>query len=415
MMRAPVNKIIPFSNVDGPGNRTSIFFQGCPFNCLFCHNPETIHLCRGCGLCVQSCPAGALRMDGESVVWDSAKCVGCDTCIKLCPHDASPKIRWMTVEDVVEEVRRAAPYIEGITTSGGECTLRNEFLIELFTAVHKLGKTCLIDSNGSFDFEKDPRVLAVSEGVMLDVKAVEQSWSDELISHPRDVVLKNLDYLLSVGKLHEVRTVILPNRDRENEETVRYVAAHIADGCFYKIIRYRPYGVRERYQKLLGEFETDAAYAEYARHMAAVRAEGKRIIDAARAEGRHIIVLAGRPYHVDPEINHGIDTLITRSGAAVVTEDAVSHLVQPFETSVLNQWTYHARLYAAARYCCSHPDMNLVQLVSFGCGVDAITTDEVRSILQSGGRLYTQLKIDEISNPGAVRIRLRSLFAALEQ
>ena len=262
MMRAPVNKIIPFSNVDGPGNRTSIFFQGCPFNCLFCHNPETIHLCRGCGLCVQSCPAGALRMEGESVVWDSAKCVGCDTCIKLCPHDASPKIRWMTVEDVVEEVRRAAPYIEGITTSGGECTLHNEFLIELFTAVHRLGKTCLIDSNGSFDYEKDPRVLAVSEGVMLDVKAVEQSWSDELISHPREVVLKNLDYLLSVGKLHEVRTVILPNRDRENEETVRYVAEHIGDGCFYKIIRYRPYGVRERYQKLLGEFETDAAYAE---------------------------------------------------------------------------------------------------------------------------------------------------------
>ncbi len=276
MMRAPVNKIIPFSNVDGPGNRTSIFFQGCPFNCLFCHNPETIHLCRGCGLCVRSCPAGALRTEGESVVWDSARCVGCDTCIKVCPHDASPKIRWMTVEDVVEEVRRAAPYIEGITTSGGECTLHNEFLIELFTAVRRLGKTCLIDSNGSFDFEKDPRVLAVSEGVMLDVKAVEQSWSDELISHPRDVVLKNLDYLLSVGKLHEVRTVILPNRDRENEETVRYVAEHIADGCFYKIIRYRPYGVRERYQKLLGEFETDPAcaerYAALARELGAKKA-----------------------------------------------------------------------------------------------------------------------------------------------
>ena len=262
MMRAPVNKIIPFSNVDGPGNRTSIFFQGCPFNCLFCHNPETIHLCKGCGLCVRSCPAGALRAEGESVVWDSAKCVGCDTCIKLCPHDASPKIRWMTVEDVVEEVRRAAPYIEGITTSGGECTLHNEFLIELFTAVHRLGKTCLIDSNGSFDFEKDPRVLRVSEGVMLDVKAVEKTWSDQLISYPRDTVLKNLDSLLKGGKLYEVRTVILPDRDRENEETVRYVAGHIGDGCFYKIIRYRPFGVRERWQKLLGEFETDRDYAE---------------------------------------------------------------------------------------------------------------------------------------------------------
>lgn len=267
MMKAPVNKIIAFSNVDGPGNRTSIFFQGCPFNCLFCHNPETIHLCRSCGACVEKCPVGALRFDDQGQVrWDSGRCVGCDNCIRVCPHDASPKIRWMTVEDVMKEVRRSAPYISGITTSGGECTLQNEFLIQLFTQVRDLGKTCLIDSNGSFDFAADPRVLAVSEGVMLDVKAVGEDWSRELISYPRELVLKNLDYLLSVGKLYEVRTIIFPGRDRENEETVRYVAEHIGDGCFYKIIRYRPFGVRERYQKLLGEFETEADYAEgYAR------------------------------------------------------------------------------------------------------------------------------------------------------
>ena len=267
MMKAPVNKIIAFSNVDGPGNRTSIFFQGCPFNCLFCHNPETIHLCRSCGACVEKCPVGALSFDDQGQVrWDSGRCVGCDNCIRVCPHDASPKIRWMTVEDVMKEVRRSAPYISGITTSGGECTLQNEFLIQLFTQVRDLGKTCLIDSTGSFDFAADPRVLAVSEGVMLDVKAVGEDWSRELISYPRELVLKNLDYLLSVGKLYEVRTIIFPGRDRENEETVRYVAEHIGDGCFYKIIRYRPFGVRERYQKLLGEFETEADYAEgYAR------------------------------------------------------------------------------------------------------------------------------------------------------
>ena len=138
-------------------------------------------------------------------------------------------------------------------------------------------------------------------------------------------------------------------------------------------------------------------------------------VAAARKEGRRIIVLAGRPYHVDPEVNHGIDTLITQFGAAVITEDSVSQLADPFKTTVLNQWTYHARLYAAAKYCCSQPDMDLVQLVSFGCGVDAITTDETREILREGGKLYTQLKIDEITNLGAVRIRLRSLFAALEE
>ena len=160
---------------------------------------------------------------------------------------------------------------------------------------------------------------------------------------------------------------------------------------------------------------TDAAYAEYAHHMSLIRKEGERIIEQARAEGRRIIVLAGRPYHVDPEINHGIDTLITRSGAAVITEDSISNRVEKFPTTVLNQWTYHARLYAAARYCCTQKDMDLVQLVSFGCGVDAITSDETREILQAGGKLYTQLKIDEITNLGAVRIRLRSLFAALDE
>ena len=160
---------------------------------------------------------------------------------------------------------------------------------------------------------------------------------------------------------------------------------------------------------------SDAAYAAYEQHMAKLRARGGEIIAAARAQGRRIVVLAGRPYHVDPEVNHGIDRLICRHGAAVITEDSVSWLEQKFPTTVLNQWTYHSRLYAAAKYCTAQPDTDLVQLVSFGCGVDAITTDETREILQAGGKLYTQLKIDEITNLGAVNIRLRSLFAALDE
>ena len=166
----------------------------------------------------------------------------------------------------------------------------------------------------------------------------------------------------------------------------------------------------------LGEVKgaADAAYAEYAEHMSRVRVRGGEIIAQARAEGRQIIVLAGRPYHADEEINHGIDKLICSYGAAVITEDSISHLVEKFPTSILNQWTFHSRLYAAAKYIADQPDMNLVQLVSFGCGVDAITTDETREILQREGKLYTQIKIDEIANLGAVNIRLRSLFAAIE-
>lgn len=138
------------------------------------------------------------------------------------------------------------------------------------------------------------------------------------------------------------------------------------------------------------------------------------MIAQAQKEHRQIIVLSGRPYHLDPEINHGIDKLIISLGAAVISEDVLSCKVHRFPTAVLNQWTYHSRLYAAAKYIGDKPDMNLVQLVSFGCGVDAITTDEVRRILEENGKIYTQIKIDEITNLGTVKIRLRSLFAALE-
>ena len=263
MKRAPVNKIIPFSNVDGPGNRTSVFFQGCAFNCLFCHNPETIRLCRHCGTCVARCPAKALRVtDGNEVIWDPKKCVQCDTCIRACPWDASPRIRWMTAEEVLREIRRTAPYIDGITTSGGDCTLYPDFLKELFPEVRKLGKTCLIDGNGAYDFEKDPDLLAACDGVMLDVKAVRPEWSRELIGQGPETVLKNLDFLLRSGKLAEVRTVIFPDRDARNEETVRLTAESIGNACPYKIIRYRPFGVREQYRAVLGEETTDAAYAE---------------------------------------------------------------------------------------------------------------------------------------------------------
>ncbi len=155
------------------------------------------------------------------------------------------------------------------------------------------------------------------------------------------------------------------------------------------------------------------AYDEYDTHLARIRAKGDEIIQKAEEEGKPIFVLSGRPYHVDPEINHGIDRMIASFGVAIVSEDSVSNRVEKFPTTVLNQWTYHSRLYAAAKYISGRKDMNLVQLVSFGCGVDAITTDEVRDILEKEGKIYTQIKIDEITNLGAVKIRIRSLLAAI--
>ena len=127
------------------------------------------------------------------------------------------------------------------------------------------------------------------------------------------------------------------------------------------------------------------------------------------------MILAGRPYHTDGEIGHGIDRLANSLGFAVVSEDSICDLADMPTVRVLNQWTYHARLYRAAQYAAQNRDCELVQLVSFGCGVDAITTDEVREILESRGKYYTQIKIDEITNLGAVKIRLRSLLGALEE
>ncbi len=156
------------------------------------------------------------------------------------------------------------------------------------------------------------------------------------------------------------------------------------------------------------------AYDEYYDHMEKVRRKGDEIIAQAEKEGKKIFVLAGRPYHIDPEINHGIDKLIAGFDVAIVSEDVVSPRVNAFKTHVLNQWTYHSRLYAAAKYVTTRKDMELVQLVSFGCGVDAITTDEVREILEAENKIYTQIKIDEITNLGAVKIRIRSLLAAID-
>ncbi len=146
-----------------------------------------------------------------------------------------------------------------------------------------------------------------------------------------------------------------------------------------------------------------------------VRKKAEEIERKAREQGKQIIVLAGRPYHVDNEINHGIDKLITSLGLAVLSEDSVFEDAEMVKINVLNQWTYHARLYRAAQYACEHDDVNLVQLVSFGCGVDAITTDEVRSIMEKNGKLYTQIKIDEINNLGVVKIRMRSMLAAIDE
>ena len=160
----------------------------------------------------------------------------------------------------------------------------------------------------------------------------------------------------------------------------------------------------------------DKAEAEYQKFKNDIRAKGAETVRFLEENNKKGIVLAGRPYHVDPEINHGIDTLITSLGLAVLTEDSISDKTEAKRPiRVVDQWVYHARLYAAADFVGKHDCLELVQLTSFGCGVDAVTTDQVEEILTSFGKMYTLIKIDEVNNLGAVRIRIRSLLASMKK
>lgn len=159
----------------------------------------------------------------------------------------------------------------------------------------------------------------------------------------------------------------------------------------------------------------DEGFDRLSRYKADVAAKADEILWKAEQEEKQVIVLAGRPYHLDPEINHDINKLLTSLGFAVLSEDSICEKAGEVKVNVLNQWTYHSRLYRAADFVSQRQNVNLVQLVSFGCGLDAITSDEVRSILEKNGKLYTQIKIDEINNSGVVKIRLRSMLAAIEE
>ena len=158
-----------------------------------------------------------------------------------------------------------------------------------------------------------------------------------------------------------------------------------------------------------------AAWEEMTNCRLDIRKKGEETLKYLEETGRKGIVLAGRPYHVDPEINHGIPELINSYGIAVLSEDSISHLgTVERPIIVMDQWTYHSRLYAAASFVKTRDDLDMIQLNSFGCGLDAVTTDSVNDILTSGGKIYTVLKIDEVNNLGAARIRIRSLIAALK-
>ncbi|MBQ3637039.1 MAG: 2-hydroxyacyl-CoA dehydratase [Clostridia bacterium] len=229
----------------------------------------------------------------------------------------------------------------------------------------------------------------------LDEHASDNHYNCPVVAYYSELLRGNMDCLKKVRFLYPYLSV-----DSESE---------LAEGLRRALTPIWPDIKKAEIKKAVS-----AGFANLAKYTSAVKAEGERAVGWARENGKKVMILAGRPYHADAEIGHGIDKLAVSLGFAVVSEDSIYHLAKtPEDVRVLNQWTYHSRLYRAAAWAAENPDAQLVQLVSFGCGVDAITTDEVKRILENAGKYYTQIKIDEIANLGAVKIRLRSLAAVL--
>ncbi|WFF97381.1 YjjW family glycine radical enzyme activase [Aeromonas caviae] len=213
---ALVSRVLPFSCVDGPGNRLVLFLQGCNFRCPGCHNPHTIGLCDDCGDCLAVCPSGALTMSEGKVHWQEALCTDCDACLEACPRSANPKTRQMSVAEVLALLRRYGPLLTGITVSGGEATTQLPFVIALFTAIKAAPDlarlTCLLDSNGSLGETGWQRLLPVLDGAMIDLKGWREPVHLALTGRGRERVLASLRWLAAHDRLAEVRLLLVPGR-----------------------------------------------------------------------------------------------------------------------------------------------------------------------------------------------------------
>lgn len=250
-----ISKILSFSSVDGPGNRSVIFLQGCNFACQYCHNPETLHLCEQCGECVKYCKTGALTIKDGKIKFQPENCIQCDECIHHCVRLSNPRTITLTAKETMKIVSKNIPYIRGITVSGGECTLQRNYLLQLLQEAKKQKLSTFLDSNGSYPFWEDEELLKVCDAVMLDVKAYNEEEHKKITGADNKNVQRNLTFLAEKKKLYEVRTVVVPelfNVKETIKEVGRLLKPYLKEEPIpYKIIKYRSIGVRPPYREIL--------------------------------------------------------------------------------------------------------------------------------------------------------------------
>ena len=249
--RGLVTDTIEFSSVDGPGNRFVVFMQGCTFNCGACHNPYTIKECIDCGDCIPACPTGALSIgDSGRIRWNEAVCEGGEACIAACPHDSTPKARTRRVDDLLGQIRRAAPFLSGLTVSGGEATMQASFVADLFAAVKAdpatSRLTCFVDSNGDADPDVWETLRPTMDAAMVDLKCLDPLIHAEMTGAGNHRVLETIALLHEWGKLYEVRLLMLAGVN-DDDDLLRRTGDWLAsiDGRMrVSVIGFRGHGVR---------------------------------------------------------------------------------------------------------------------------------------------------------------------------
>lgn len=247
MNTATIHRILSPSFVDGPGSRMAIFLQGCNLRCLFCHNPETWSLCCSCGACVAGCPGGALELTEGRLHHDPARCRECDACLQACPRGSSPRCQVWEVDRLLRRIRAEAPFLDGITFSGGECSLQSEFILAASRRIQvETGLSVLADTNGEMDSRTLEALATGTDGLLFDVKAWDPALHMRLTGCDNARILANLRHAARLGRVREVRTVVVPGFTDSEEEigAIGRLVASLGPDIPWRLSPFRLQGVR---------------------------------------------------------------------------------------------------------------------------------------------------------------------------
>lgn len=257
-VRGLLSRVVPFSQVDGPGNRMAIFLQRCNLRCIACHNPHTMGACTGCFGCVSRCPSGALGAisGNERPHYQEARCLHCDRCIDGCRQHANPQSRWATVGELVASVRRAAPFLSGVTVSGGEATLQHEFVAAFFRALKADSELSplhtLVDSNGMAKRSVWLGLLDGMDHAAIDLKAFDSALHVRLTGATNELVKESIALLAEQKKLLEVRVLVIADYNDTDAEAAAMgeFLARVASRTPVRVIPFRREGVLPTHRAL---------------------------------------------------------------------------------------------------------------------------------------------------------------------